>query len=503
MKTRVGDTVAEIPPVESAYVSSPDNRTVDSSLLFGLNMLTVSGRDKTLSGPHYRLLGLKPRRCLSVSKDDVALSQAQGFSSMQSHLMLPTRLKVFRRQQMPCTHGAITHVKKLKRQVPRWKKAGVICATVIMGNGRETLDQAIDIAMQLDAIAREHQFTLYLELHRGSVTQELSTVLAMIQACPNLRFNADFSHYLLSYRLDQINDVQLLDFVLRLQPIFQRVGYFHGRYASSDAIQTANPGDRSRQVYYVLMEQVFQYFKRRRSEYEVLFFSAELLPLFTGYADVTVSRRGHIEVQDRYQQALDLNRDMQKLFASPLYDSGLEPQVDNTASVVKLGEDSPVVDIAGEDALKQLAHSYTSGQMLRVRLGSVLNSAAEQQQLMQHFIALQRQQPAILLETARNTVTHTPEQTLHWLKRYPDLRLSLKASEWILGEEVTVGKLLSFYRRIRKLKPACAEMQRSYATAERSYQAECRYSPLACFNVSVIIEICYRIFYRCLQGRTR
>ena len=114
---------------------------------------------------------------------------------------------------------------------------------------------------------------------------------------------------------------------------------------------------------------------------------------------------------------------------------------------------------------------------------------------------MQHQRPKWLLVTQRNSLLQTPAQTQCWLQRYGNLKLSLNAAEWILGDEVTLGKLPGLYRAIHRFKQAIVEVQLDYATAEHRFEANVEYRLRAYISIPVIIETAYRCFYRILQTR--
>ncbi|NRB37587.1 MAG: hypothetical protein HRU20_03860 [Pseudomonadales bacterium] len=457
-----------------AYVNL--GKQAEPQLLFTLNMMTISGRQRS-------------------AKITATTAWQDGYQAMQSHLLLPTAIKPFKQKGFICTQAAITTVKKLERKVKRWKKSGFSCATLIIGDGSETMAEAIEIANIITATARKYEFPLMLELHRASVTEGIPTVLMMIKANPDLRFNADFSHYILSYRLDQIVNDALLQTLLLMQPIFARVAYFHGRYATSENIQTPKPNARAKAVYFLLLDQVFQYFKREASAGDVLFFAPELLQKLTGYAYIKRSPQGHSEYSDRYHQSLDLNTEVKKCFDQGLCSIDL-PAIQRTP----YDSNRPTLEINREEDFYKLDNStlaLNQAQYIVIRLGNYLNDSANKQQiLLSAFIHRQQQDPRLLLDTRRNTQTHDLMMTQALLNTHADIRLHLNASEWILSEEITIAQLRPFRRRLKTLAPNIVQTSSAYATAEHQYDKPLSYTLKALLSVSVIMEIIYSRFYQ-------
>ena len=100
-------------------------------------------------------------------------------------------------------------------------------------------------------VSEEVGLPIYLELHRGSVTQKIPTVLAMIEQAPGIRFNADFSHYITAYRWLESFDEKNLQ---QIDPILSRIGYLHLRVADSRHIQLAHPDSVALELYQLLLK---------------------------------------------------------------------------------------------------------------------------------------------------------------------------------------------------------------------------------------------------------
>jgi hypothetical protein len=114
------------------------------------------------------------------------------------------------------------------------KAWGFQATTLHLGDGFET-DAEMDrfAAAALEAQAR-HAHPLFVETHRATITQDMRRTLDLVARFPDLRFNADLSHWYTGHELTY-GDVQAK--IDRLAPVLERVRYLHGRIGTSCAMQ--------------------------------------------------------------------------------------------------------------------------------------------------------------------------------------------------------------------------------------------------------------------------
>ncbi len=161
------------------------------------------------------------------------------------------------------------------------KEAGLDATTLHLGTSFET-DAEIDalVASVLEASSK-HGYPLYVETHRATLTQDIYRTLAMVQRFPEIRFNADLSHYYAGHEL--IYGGQIAQRMDRLNPIFERTRFMHGRIANSGCIQApvADEGDYVAH-FRTMWQRCFEGFLRDAGPGDYLSFNPEVLPMRVG-----------------------------------------------------------------------------------------------------------------------------------------------------------------------------------------------------------------------------
>jgi hypothetical protein len=154
---------------------------------------------------------------------------------------------------------------------------GCEITTLHVGNSFET-DAEMDalVAAVLEASAR-HAQPVYIETHRGTMTQDMRRTLDLLERWPDLRFNADLSHWYAGHELTYAGE--FLDRIARLAPVFERVRFLHARVGNPGCIQTGldDPGDYLAH-FREMWTRCFVGFLRGAQPGDFLSFNAELLP---------------------------------------------------------------------------------------------------------------------------------------------------------------------------------------------------------------------------------
>lgn len=160
---------------------------------------------------------------------------------------------------------------------------GCEITTLHVGNSFEA-DAEMDAlaAAVLEASAR-HGHPLYVETHRGTMTQDLRRTLDLVERFPALRFNADLSHWYTGHELTYGGE--FFERAARLAPVFERVRFLHARVGNPGCIQTGldEPGD-SLGHFRWMWQRCFEGFLRGAGPGDYLSFNAELLPQKMGEA---------------------------------------------------------------------------------------------------------------------------------------------------------------------------------------------------------------------------
>ena len=476
-----------MPPYVTPYVNQGLEKP--PTLEHHINLFSVTGLPSAFSAPRMKIFGM--------SLHDYHRIKHDGFNGVQSHLMLNPSVRKSASSGLTLSAAGIVKPEKLHAKARKWKRQGYCCATIMIGTGNESLPEAIALAELTLKVSKEIAIPIYLELHRGTVTQDILIVQGMIEACPGIRFNADFSHYITSYRWCETFTEETLR---TIEPILSRVCYVHLRPANSEHIQVSRPGIQEFELLRYLLIETFRLFRKSAAAGDVLIVAPELLPAITGYADVEKSSSGHKDRVNRYQQSLDL-----RSFAQACFDGGaVDPFSNGKNKQVRLDDDNdkcPLITISnpedwsilGSVACKQAKH-------IRVMLGNGLTSADSFEVLIASYQRAQAQDERLCLETMRNTITHDGQRTLALQKQYPDIQLSLNVAEWILGKEVTVDQL-STQRKIVDALKNIVLINPLFSTAEHRYDGHQQYNSTALLSISVLMERIYTRFYVKLWGK--
>lgn len=191
---------------------------------------------------------------------------------------------------------------------------GDLCLTVHAGWGLEDDDEASYLTEAILSASERHGLPIFVETHRATMTQDLWRTVQIARRFPEIRFNGDFSHYYCGQELVYGDWSTKLAF---MEPIFERVGFLHGRIASSGCMQVPIGPDlisRPRQAHgainYLdhfkeLWTRAMLGFLRNADRGDVLIFAPELLPGVHYYARMFPGPTGELaEESDRYAQAL-------------------------------------------------------------------------------------------------------------------------------------------------------------------------------------------------------
>ncbi|MCZ7646340.1 MAG: hypothetical protein M5U26_13825 [Planctomycetota bacterium] len=184
------------------------------------------------------------------------------------------------------------------------KEAGQRCATLHVAWGIED-DAEVDalVGAILNAAAK-HAFPLYIETHRATITQDLWRTVRIAKAFPDVRFNADYSHWYTGLEMPYGGVEPKADF---LAPVFERVRFMHGRIGNSGCMQVDFGDGRDRPYidhFRLLWTRTFKGFLRHAGPGDYLPFCPELLQPSINYARVFPGPDGKpVEEGDRWELA--------------------------------------------------------------------------------------------------------------------------------------------------------------------------------------------------------
>ena len=191
---------------------------------------------------------------------------------------------------------------------------GDLCITVHAGWGLEDDDQVSHLVESILAASDRNRLPIFIETHRATITQDLWRTIQIARKFPEVRFNGDFSHYYCGQELVYGDWAGKLAF---MEPIFDRVGFMHGRIASPGCMQVpigADLASRPLQAHGVinyldhfkeLWTRAMLGFLRTANPGDVLIFAPELLSGAHYYARKFPKASGQFaEESDRYAEAL-------------------------------------------------------------------------------------------------------------------------------------------------------------------------------------------------------
>jgi hypothetical protein len=191
---------------------------------------------------------------------------------------------------------------------------GDLCLTLHAGWGMEDDDQVGRLVEAVLSASERHQLPVFLETHRATITQDVWRTVQIVKRFPEVRFNGDFSHYYCGQELVYGDWNAKLAF---MQPIFDRVGFLHGRIASPGCMQvpidtdlSAKPAQAHGETDYLahfkeLWTSAMKGFLAQAEAGDVLIFAPELLSGNNYYARLFPDASGcNVEETDRYSQAL-------------------------------------------------------------------------------------------------------------------------------------------------------------------------------------------------------
>ena len=159
------------------------------------------------------------------------------------------------------------------------KAAGYELTTLHVGTGFENDEEAYVLLAPVIEASVRHDYPLFVETHRATVTQDIRRTLDLTERLPELRFNADLSHWYTGHEMTY-GDVPAK--IERFAPVLDRVRYVHGRIGDSCCMQVAPDGPQDAREFVehfrLMWTRLCEGFARTAAPGEALPFAAELLP---------------------------------------------------------------------------------------------------------------------------------------------------------------------------------------------------------------------------------
>lgn len=191
------------------------------------------------------------------------------------------------------------------------------CITLHVGWGTEDdacVDRLVDSVL---TASTKYELPAFIETHRATITQDMWRCVEMTKRFPEVLFNGDFSHLYCGQEMVYGDFEEKLDF---LQPVFDRIGFMHGRIAAPGYMQAPIGGVKGKpkmaigldylEHFKEMWRRAMQGFKKNANPGSILIFAPELLRSNIYYARVLPLANGQlVEESDRYAEAL-LYRDL-------------------------------------------------------------------------------------------------------------------------------------------------------------------------------------------------
>lgn len=120
----------------------------------------------------------------------------------------------------------------LREALERASDFNVLYANAQVKDAFTTGSEAVELIQSLYEEAARYDMPLFVETHRGRITQDLIRTTGYIQAIPQLALTIDLSHYVLAGELSAFDQAQPY-----FDQLLQRTASIHGRVTNGQQIQ--------------------------------------------------------------------------------------------------------------------------------------------------------------------------------------------------------------------------------------------------------------------------
>ena len=242
----------------------------------------------------------------------LAAIKAAGFSGIQGN-----DPKIWQAHGMGCSGGGrFNHPSEVAASVKAWKAEGYDCATVHVAWGHESDAEVDALVREIIAVSSGEHFPVFIETHRATITQDTWRTVKLVERNPEVRFNADFSHWYTGLEMPYGDLEAKFDF---LQPVFDRVRFFHGRIGNSSHIQVplADPTMPTAVTHFRTMwTRSMKGFLKTAKPGDYIIFAPELLHPEINYARTFINAAGQrVEESDRWLDAIAYAQIARECFA--------------------------------------------------------------------------------------------------------------------------------------------------------------------------------------------
>ena len=205
-----------------------------------------------------------------------------------------------------------TDIEQVPAALERGTKFGLHHLNLQLNVRPRTPGEAVRILERLGEITAQVDFPVYVETHRGRLTNDLLFTLDLLEAVPGVKLLADLSHYVVAREVElPVSD----ETDRQISQILDRAWAFHGRVAGSGQVQLPLSFAQHRpyvEQFKTWWSRGFGSWRRRAADDAELTFVCELGP-GPHYA---ISGADGRNLTDRWAESLQMQRMVRDLWAA-------------------------------------------------------------------------------------------------------------------------------------------------------------------------------------------
>ncbi len=246
-----------------------------------------------------------------TAKERFEMVKASGFDGIQfAEIATDEELALCRFMQLDVYgSGRVSDPKEAGAVSEQFADKGYKCATLHVGWGLEDDDEACRLVEHVFAASQRWRIPLFFETHRATICQDMWRTVQLVRRFPEMRFNADFSHWYAGQEMVYGGFESKLNFI---RPVIERVAFLHGRIASPGCIQVPIlEGAIYTKHFEKLWSESFRAFRQNEEGRSEIYFAPELLAPDIYYARAFHGR----EESDRWTESLGLKQMAERCFA--------------------------------------------------------------------------------------------------------------------------------------------------------------------------------------------
>jgi sugar phosphate isomerase/epimerase len=161
------------------------------------------------------------------------------------------------------------------------------------------LNEVVEIVREGARMAADKGICYFVETHRNNYTETIRQTLELIEAVPEIKMTADFSHFVVGGEFYGWEGEGAIE---RMMPIIEKVGHVHARISNGEQVQVDvgdGKTDPSARFFVQIWTEIFKNWRATAKPGDILPFSSELGP--PRYSITTPDGK---EISDRWAQSL-------------------------------------------------------------------------------------------------------------------------------------------------------------------------------------------------------